>query len=101
MPITGTRCVEIGRAAWPNEPDALCIAKAAMCDGAEKLRQLAKQSRVLSRSATDRHRSNLLRGLARLYEDQAVQLECTTAAQLSLEDQRKLTVGAARFHKRG
>jgi len=46
-----------------------------MSDGAQKLRALAKQSRVLSRDAVDRERAKTLRALAELYERQAADLE--------------------------
>jgi hypothetical protein len=57
-----------------------------MCDGADKLRQLAMQSRILSRQASDRRRSSTLAGLARLYEEQALQLECRTDDQSTSND---------------
>ena len=46
-----------------------------MADGVEKLRALARQSRILSREALNRQRGMLLRGLADLYERQAYDLE--------------------------
>lgn len=46
-----------------------------MSDGAEKLRALARQSRMLSRETWDRERARSLRSLADLYEEQAADLE--------------------------
>lgn len=48
-----------------------------MSEGAQKLRLLASQSRSLSRTVRDRGRAQMLRGLAELYERQAVELETT------------------------
>ena len=43
--------------------------------GSQKLRSLARQSRALSATVTDRQRVKALQSLARLYEDQAAELE--------------------------
>ena len=44
-------------------------------EGAQKLRSLARQSRVLAAAAGDRQRATALQALARLYDGQAAELE--------------------------
>ena len=50
-----------------------------MTDGVQKLRALAKQSRLLARQVPDRERERALRGLAQLYEEQAREEELSEA----------------------
>lgn len=45
-----------------------------MTDSAQKLRALAKQSRMMSRRAANQERARALRSLADLYERQALEL---------------------------
>ena len=62
------------------ERDRAPTANCAMSDGVQKLRALAKQSRVMSRQAVDRERARTLRLLAELYDRQAADLEATEPA---------------------
>jgi len=57
----------------------------AMCDSAQKLRAMAKQTRVLSRTATDTQGAQALQSLAELYERQAVEIERREAHRRNLE----------------
>jgi hypothetical protein len=44
-------------------------------DGSQKLRSLARQTRALAGTVSGRERADALRALARLYEQQAGELE--------------------------
>jgi hypothetical protein len=46
-----------------------------MDDASEKLRSLARQTRALSGAVSDRKRADALNALARLYEQQAKEVE--------------------------
>jgi hypothetical protein len=51
-----------------------------MSEAEDKLRFLARQARQLSRAASDRNRSKMLRSLADLYERQAAELHVLASA---------------------
>lgn len=57
------------------ELSKLSVAERSMSDTEEKLRFLARQTRQLSRAASDRNHSRMLRSLAELYERQAAELD--------------------------
>jgi len=53
-----------------------------MAGDPEKLRSLARQSRAFAGTVSDRQQAEALRGLARLYEKQAAELEPELASSL-------------------